>query len=204
MTTILYKKGIVLTIICLFIGASIVPSISGDIDQRNRDEDILGIGTLGETADVGLGKIRIDTRGSISILDDELHDASAKWIKDDRGRISGGIKYDLTYYKQPSTRLFILRSAIVKVRPYAFKGSLFEYDLCSTRHLEFVPDDNLMSQSHSFEVKLLYDDLTSKEKQDKEFMLTFVLTAKAWVKMGQIFPSRARQSKDINIYITFE
>lgn len=204
MKQVLWKEGLVLVIICLFIGVSIVPSISGDIDQRSDDEDIPGRITFGETADTGRGKIRIDTRGSISILDDELNDASAKWIKDDRGRISGRIKYELTYYKQPSTRLFILRSAIVKIRPFCFKGSLFDYDLIPTRHWNFVPDDNLLEETHSIEVKLLYDDLTSKEKQDKEFTLTFVITAKAWARMGQILPSSARQSKDVYIHVTFE
>ena len=38
MTTGLYKKGLVLDIICLFIGAGVLPSISGDINDNENTE----------------------------------------------------------------------------------------------------------------------------------------------------------------------
>ena len=204
MTTDLYKKCIIFVIIALFVGASTLPSISGKIDQRSNDKEIPEIITFAEIADVGKGKIRIDTRPSISILGDELHDDSVKWDRDEDSRISGRIKYDLTYYKQPSSRPLVYGRALVNVRPYCFKGLTYDYDLNPTRHWVSVPDDNLIWGNHSFEIKLLYDDLTSKEKQDKEFTLTFVITAMAWCKLGQIFPEMARQSKNIHINVTFD
>ena len=81
MTTGLYKKGLVLAIICLFIGASLVPSISGNVEKNdgnststlNLDDGLVGYWSFDE----GSGNVAHDSVGSNN---GEIYGAS--WTSD--------------------------------------------------------------------------------------------------------------------------
>jgi hypothetical protein len=68
MTTGLYKKGLVLVIICLFIGASVVPTISGNIVIKKDTDNIDYMDVLSSLPDDELDQYQDISDGSFATL----------------------------------------------------------------------------------------------------------------------------------------
>ncbi len=68
MTTGLYKKGLVLGIIVLFIGASIVPSVSGDINDNENTEIKDYVDVVSLPSDDELDQYQLTSKGATGML----------------------------------------------------------------------------------------------------------------------------------------